>query len=224
MTSGKNARLTELFARWQPQYGDHFVKDGILCEDSWENARHRVLFVMRETNDYVGDLRDTLEGGGWTQVARWAYGMLQTDADVACPFEEANRADNREKGLRIAALMNLKKTPGGASSDPCEICFHAWKDRKWIKEEFDIVDPHIVVCCGNGTANGLRHAVPFRQPLADMKGCWFDNGRLFIETLHWRARKKKLVMHESLVNPLKTALGHLRDLGEKCPAWASPPQ
>ncbi len=159
--------LDQLFVEWQGGIGgDHFVRDGIICKDQWDKAEKKVLFILKETNDYKGDIakliRDKVSKKSrmWRSptfhnIGRWEYGLLNHDGEVP-PFETAH--GNRKQALLSCAFMNIKKTSGGrlASAGVKE---HARKYRDFIQREISIISPDIIVF--GGTYYILRkHAMP----------------------------------------------------------------
>ena len=60
-----------------------------------------------------------------------------------------NKAD-RIKYLAPIAAINLKKTPGSASSDYRIIRDFVREDKAYIIDELKAIDPEIIICCGTG--------------------------------------------------------------------------
>jgi len=54
----KTTDLNKLFSNWKQKYPPgKFAEDGIIDEPSWIDAPNKILFIMKETNDYPGDVR-----------------------------------------------------------------------------------------------------------------------------------------------------------------------
>ncbi len=107
------------------------VTDGIVDPDRWWKASVRVLWLLREVND----IRQTREGDGggglpatlrnssrdmdangvptWGPVAKVTYGLLNLEQPWA---SWAHRTDIYHPTLRSIAVVNIKKTGGGAVS------------------------------------------------------------------------------------------------------------
>jgi hypothetical protein len=51
--------MDALFEEWKTQLSetsDHFVKDGIISAEDWAQAETKILFILKETNDYKGNI------------------------------------------------------------------------------------------------------------------------------------------------------------------------
>jgi len=147
--------MTDIWDRWTEHYKRlgigpaRICKDGIIDEQLFEQARRRVLFVMKEVNDFPGgDLRQMLRKGPryqmWHATARWAAGLL---ADFP-PYEEANRVDVQRDSLRSIATINLKKTSGRARADMSVISACAHRDRNLLRQQILDIRPDVIVACG----------------------------------------------------------------------------
>ena len=152
---GKNLEIDKLFDEWAEFYRlkgidtKGFSSDGIIDEARFEKANQRILFVLRETNDFEGgDLRSflnkTLKWQLWHTVGRWAYGILND-------FPDYHECDDRHKihdAITQVAVINLKKITGRGVSDLDEINETAHRDKEFIRREVDIIDPKVIVACG----------------------------------------------------------------------------
>lgn len=145
----KNEQLNELFLRWKEALGDEgkqFTPDGIIDETVFGKQRLRVLFLGKEAND--------LGGGGWDfrvewandpnwrharQVKKWAAGIL----DGFPPFEEITASPVNH--LRRVSCMNVKKTPGGASSLAADVEREVREHSLFIREQVAIIDPDVII-------------------------------------------------------------------------------
>lgn len=150
----------DLFQRWRlsrPEFAEAgFVKDGVVDEGTYEESRPKILFVLKEANGTerdVPDLRSFLRDGGrwqtWNNVARWTRGLRGLDDGI--PWDALPSIDDsaRKAQLRSIAAMNLKKSPGGAHSDPALIRRDAVADQKFLNEQFALYAPDLVICCGS---------------------------------------------------------------------------
>jgi len=218
-----NVELEDLFAKWKaerPAYR-HFVKDGVVCEECWREVPRRILFVLKEKPDVdaIHDLREC-GGYGWAVVARWAYGLQRATDSTYRDFNEADSKENRYAGLRAAALMNLKKSAGRTYSDTKEIVKYGREDAAFIKEELRIIDPHVVVLCGQGVDEGFDCAVPFKQEPAISDNCWLHDGRLFMKEWHPSYRRKARAKYDRVLQHMKAALAAIRSFGgRRSPSW-----
>lgn len=206
----RDAAINGLFEDWLEFYGSKgidtkgFSRDGIVDEDAFEKATRRVLFILRETNDFWtsnefrGDLRKFLRGTLrwqlWHTLGRWAYGILNDFPD----YRECDNHRSIRRALGSIAVINLKKITGGSWSDLEEINETALRDKTFILQEVDIIDPHVVVACGTrGHVVWLFELEDVPRP--DGLSLSYDEGkeRLFLFTRH-PVRAKNLETYDDL--------------------------
>jgi hypothetical protein len=201
--------VTDLFSRWRASssdFQDHFVEDGIIDLETWGHAETQVLFILRETNGYRGSMAALIRKACTTHpssklwdrptfhnVGRWAHGLLHaTDAGVPS-FETAHK--NRKRSLLACAFINLKKTTGGARAT--EAVEHAAaRDAIFVREQIELINPHVVVC--GGTYKAIKqHLYPEIRRVAPR--VHEAGGRLFINANHPSYLKKTAEMYDDVV-------------------------
>ncbi|MGH9451903.1 MAG: hypothetical protein ACRD11_15440 [Terriglobia bacterium] len=66
------------------------------------------------------------------------------------PFECVHGTQDRAAALLKAAVMNLKKTLGGATADSPGIVAFAREqsNQAFIRSEIEIIEPDVIICCG----------------------------------------------------------------------------
>lgn len=147
----KTEQLNSLFLKWKeykPLYKTSFSEDGIINEELWIKADIKIMFLLKETNNYIGDFREYVNKGPWKAIGYWGHG-LQNIADFSYPdFAEARKENSYKYFCRSSAIVNLKKAPGGSSSNMNSIQEAAFSDREFIEEELRIISPKIIVCGG----------------------------------------------------------------------------
>ncbi|MCK4225168.1 MAG: hypothetical protein KAX39_08295 [candidate division Zixibacteria bacterium] len=189
----KTSALDGLFENWLEYYQKRgiltkgFSRDGIVDEDQFTKANRRILFVLRETNDFPesnefrGDLRaflsQTVKWQLWHTVGRWAYGILNNFPT----YRESDSHKSIRQGIRSVAIMNLKKITGGSWSDLDEINATAHRDKEFIRMEADIIDPQVIVACGT-----WGHLVWLfdLDDLPRQDKFSYTKGRLYLSTRH----------------------------------------
>jgi len=145
----------DLWARWATHYSEYGIdparisRDGIICQELFEKAPRKILFVLKETNKYPGgSLQDYLSKGPksqmWYEVSRWAAGLLNNFP----PYGEIDHADVLTHSIHSIAAINLKKITGGASAWWNEINLYAHLDRHLLTEQITLISPRIIVACG----------------------------------------------------------------------------
>ena len=150
-----DASAEALWEKWEGYYQKIGVDPNRICRDGaladYARAPKKVLFVLKEVNspDQRGwDLRRFLQSGPkyqmWHAVSRWAAGIL---LDFP-PFEEIDTLERMREALAQVAVINLKKTPGGATSNMSVINAYASRDRELLSEQISGIGPEFVVACG----------------------------------------------------------------------------
>ena len=147
----KTKQLNELFSRWKTSYGQQsidFSEDGIINEEIWNKAHRKILFFMKDSNDYRKDLRDLFNRNPWQLLGIWSYGLQQLTTACTPIFTEPKKTENWQFACRSSAVINLKKLTGKNHSNDSELQTAGNRDIAYINEELEIIQPDIVVCCG----------------------------------------------------------------------------
>lgn len=148
-----------LFLEWEKQENKGtFVRDGVVSEEDYDSSDLKILFILKEVNDAGGggwDLRDYIRNGprsqSWNTVTRWVKGIREIEREIK--WEEIKKIEGSDRllTLRSIAAMNLKKVPGGGSSNKSEIEKWASNNRDQLNKQFKLYNPDITICCGTGT-------------------------------------------------------------------------
>jgi hypothetical protein len=160
--------VNELFEKWEERRGTKkFVRDGIINESAWREAKQHIVFLLKEINgapqsftgkaaseyridcsnpEYQRNFPLLCDKYPWAVVGQWAYGLLHLQSNPT--FREAD--ENRDDACRQVAIVNLKKTAGGNASNNAEIRRYALQDKEFLQEQIALLRPDMVVCCGKG--------------------------------------------------------------------------
>lgn len=144
----KSIQLNQLFERWQNvrQYLG-FKKDGVVNEPMFKSPY--ILFICKEPNDQQqkeGDYREW-----WNnemlytfsrRIGEWSHGIF----NCFPPYESFSNEDSHQ-ALRSIAFLNIKKVGGGRIADHIEIIRWLERDIDFLKEEIEIIDPKLIICC-----------------------------------------------------------------------------
>jgi len=159
----------ELFAEWRAKRRG-FVADGVVDESAYLQSSRKLLFVLKEVNDPDGggwDLREIVKTGDrastWNNITRWVEGIRRLDEDI--PWSELVEIDRerRRETLKSIAVVNLKKSPGGHTTDSAELAKISEEDRVLLIRQFALYAPDVIVCCG--TSELFHSLVPIcEQP------------------------------------------------------------
>lgn len=150
----------KLFERWKNtelHKENVFIKDGIVCPETWFNSDKRPLYLLKEAyggnddwnliDDYLTK-NDNINSVTWRRVSLWSKGILKTSKDHLEVFnpedEELHKFNN--KYLRNIAVINVKKSGGQKSSSYDEIIEYAKKDKECLLKQLNICDPNIIIC------------------------------------------------------------------------------
>jgi len=134
------------------------VKDGIVNEDCFLSTKIKILVIMKETNGYVNneqDLRLFLKQGArgdtWNNIVRWIYGLQNLDTDINKLWKNISYVNNdtRIKYLSTISSINLKKKPGGASTNLKELKDESKNNIEHLKKQISLYENLNFVLCGS---------------------------------------------------------------------------
>lgn len=200
---GELGTLDTLFDEWlafypPPQHSE-FHKDGIVDDHSFRKETTRLLYVLLEPNSKGGkydrfrgcDLRKIFGEVGLGKavdlnLARWTGALLDGATEYSTPSAEAAKAQ-----LRRVAIMNLKKLAGSGTADLQAVSVQAWRDRKFIRREVEIIDPNLIVTCGwsaNRLFGWIISGYPFREVPED--SIWAHRAMKILPANHPSLRPK----------------------------------
>ena len=200
------------------------VPDGIVDPETWLVAPRRVLWLLREVNnpkrdwtDLLGALRTwsvKMERNGrptWVPVAKVTYGLLHP----AQPWSSfCRRPDLYLPSLRSIAVVNVKKTGGGAASKWKELEKAYDVNKDGLRQQIREAKPHVVI--GGNVLWLLRHelggwAAPDLPKLRGPAGSYESishGGRIWVHAHHPAHRGK----HEAYYRRIRAAVEAHRDL------------
>lgn len=157
-----NDQLSALYERWLGERNySSFIKGGVVDPSWYNDSKYKVLYLLKEANT---------EDSFWSQVdlltaiinkERTFYEIFKTISLLNLVFFQGlnNYATNLNFGrhpldtnfldsLSSIAITNIKKEKGGRNSDWNDIFAYATRDKEYIEEEIELMNPDIVVCCG----------------------------------------------------------------------------
>ena len=184
----------ELFAEWSAKRPG-FVSDGVVDEESYIHSNPRLVFVLKEVNDPGGggwDLRQFVRDGGraqtWNNVTRWVEGIRRLPEEI--PWSELAEIseEKRHQVLKSIVAVNLKKSPGGHTSNASDVSGVADEDKVFLDRQFSLYDPDIIICCG--TSDTFHWLVPL------------------CEKPEWKSTQRGVSYHEYKTNKFIIAYSH----------------
>jgi hypothetical protein len=159
--------MDELFAEWRASELHRdcriFVKDGIIDPQLWKGAPVKIVFLLKEANESKtqgpeGDLAEWVRNGMrqrpkgkmWWNLSRWAYCILGLARGDDLDFPDHDGKPEVESVLGEAlcstAVVNIKKSDGGSSSNDEDLIHYITKDWRYLERQLQIISPDIVVC------------------------------------------------------------------------------
>jgi hypothetical protein len=158
-------RENQIFSKWQEQI-PNMVQDGVVDPSAYLESHPKILFILKEVNDANSnplknggwDLRNFVFRGcdkkwqTWNSITRWVHGIRRLPTPTIWKEVAKISQTKRKEELRSVAAMNLKKSPGGASTKYGELEIEALKYKSLLAEQFWLYDADLVICCGRGVA------------------------------------------------------------------------
>lgn len=150
----KTQQLDELFAEWEketPCYKGHFVKDGIINEELFEQTNPKILFITKEPNDpkqNSWDFRDW-----WKEDVKYAFSkrIAELSFGIINDFPQYDTVRKRrgpgsaKQTIQHIAFMNIKKNGGGGKSKFDRIMEHLKMSYEFILRQIEIINPEIII-------------------------------------------------------------------------------
>ena len=148
--------MEDLWQRWGAHYksvgldATQICKDGIILPEKYKDEKRKLLFVLKDSNDYPkGDLSVYLENGPvgqtWHTLARWAAGIL---TGFKQPYESIDQYTVMTDSIQKIAAINLKKYTGEAVANMSAVYAFAYHDRELLRDQIQAIAPTMIIACG----------------------------------------------------------------------------
>ena len=202
-----------LFAKWEKRRPE-MAKDGVVDEFEYVKGKVKVLYILKEVNDWKnGDLRKFARDGArwrtWNNIARWQYGIQKYFETGTAVFKNTINHNDRKEILKTIAVLNLKKESGGASSNMGQIWNHANKDKDLLREQIELYDANVIICCGTGDIveelQLFKNIGVFKNATNGI-GFAKNNNIIVVKYMHPQCRKSKKKLFENLFSTIKEIL------------------
>lgn len=201
--------MDELFKEWKTLImsdAKHFVEDGVICHESWGEVDCKLLFILKETNDYEGNIANLINRAvtvkpksklwgrpTFHNIGRWAYGLLNFPKSIDS-YEAANK--ERKKSLLPCSFINIKKTSGGRTAGKA-VELNAIKFASFLRRQIEILSPDIIVF--GGTYKIMKdHVLPEMKKVSHRIHKF--NNVICINANHPACSKNRTLMYEQVVN------------------------
>lgn len=205
----------KLFERWKINR-INFIEDGLIDEESYLTSNPKLLFIMKEANDPENgnwDLRKVLFNGGrkysWDNVTRWIIGIRKITEDINWNELENISNEKQIENLRTVCVFNLKKTPGGHTTNNKNLARVAIEDKAFINEQFSLYDADITICCGSIIGDLFGKIIDVQMPNTweiTSKGIYFkkyQNNKILISFAHPEARVQDSLLYYGLIDAVR---------------------
>jgi len=125
-----------------------FMWDGPSYWEKYEASNPRIVFLAKEAHDsFHPSTPRRLDDRFTRNIARWASIInliLDANSKIKNPFEE-----NLQNAYDSIAIVETKKIDDGyTSSSDSNLKKFAWLGRDFLKEQLEILEPYIIICCG----------------------------------------------------------------------------
>ena len=202
----------DLFKTWQGTR-EGFVFDGVISEQEYLKSNLKLCFVLKEVNGLGGggwDLREFIRSGArsqtWNNIVRWVTCARNIKTNVNWSDLEEIDDTRRKNVLSSICAMNLKKSPGGHTTEKASFNAAVTEDKEFIQKQYAIYRPDITICCGTGWE--LRWALDLNEEevFETSRGIkWFmnkDNKPVFIYA-HPAARVQDSLLVYGLIDAIR---------------------
>lgn len=149
-----------LFDQWKTRYPNDFVIDGAPYPEVFESSMSKCLIILKDANIDPADARQDFPlrkqlsetpDDWWRTVANWCAGISRIHGnETENPSWSELQKTPLTDCLKPFAFMQLKKTTGVGSVHAGTLIEHAKNDRTEIREQINIYQPKMIVCCGVG--------------------------------------------------------------------------
>ena len=220
-----NEQLDELFEKWEKEFEfTHFFYDGLMYrgeiknpywrssgneDELWEKASKRVMFLMKDVNAGGDgtDVDDDIRGRNfkdatsrtYQNMSYWLYGLLKTIENGQVPgFTFSDPEAKQFFDDTPVAYVNCKKEAGTSSVSNSTLNYYIKRDKKFIIEEIEILNPDIIVCCawtesgGNSIFEFIKENV--YQDIEKVNGWMYyskEKNKLIINSYHPATTKSR---------------------------------
>ncbi len=213
------AREDELFSRWRMDRPG-LVADGVVDESAYLDSPYKIMVVLKEVNDKHGggwDLRNKLRSGGreatWNNVTRWVRGIRALPAVEAWSAVKTITESERRLELRSIVAINVKKSPGGHTTDTQKLKKITNADGPYLNEQLSLYEPDLVLGCGSAVTGILQKNW---DALQSVKWDWTGRGvrvarlragAIYLDFVHPEVRVKAQIPYFALMDAVREARG-----------------
>lgn len=155
-----------LFSKWKKimnlDKDKFFVEDGIVDEESWNNAPLKILYLLKEANGAEEEWDERVYLKNYTAdnitksqtidaIIKWQFGLVDTIVSDWIEVQyKTSIKETQQKLLSQICLVNIKKIAGKASVDIDEFnkYFSNQNNIEFLRQQLSFYKPDIVISCG----------------------------------------------------------------------------
>ena len=174
----------DICKEYKKRYPNEYLNiDGIVEPTTYKAQPIKLLFILKETNQLykslVEFLREGAPDGGkltWQPVCKWIEAIIYGTQNG-----NYSTAEERSEMLKRIATMNIKKSPGGATSDSSYLEW-AKRNKDLLLAQIQEIAPDIIIVCCAPNENIVINEILF----PDIETQKFDNTDLWYST--WKQK------------------------------------
>jgi len=216
---GINYRKQEdaLFDDWQKDR-EPFIRDGVVNPNLFTDLK--IVYILKEANDPESkegwDLREFLINGGrpqtWDNIALWTYGIMNIYKDFSWKYlsKKLRDPDFRKNMLNKICALNIKKKPGGHTSDNSIIVKYGEEHGEELTRQYEIYsDCELFICCGTPTGDIFLKNILGRNDSEwnkTRRGIWYmklEEDKHLVYYYHPEARIDDNLLYYGLIDGVK---------------------
>ena len=181
--------------------GQPIAFDGVVDETMYESAEIKTLFLLKEVND-PGMQRDWTDFMEYTRQQANEETMYKTWPNICLWLEVLKNSETTysdcvdvygnfltkklQRNLLETAIVNVKKTAGGGSSNYEEILFASKTYGHVTKQEIELIHPQLVICGGTFDFAKMIYGVQREDIKSFSSGAQFfvQDNTIFLQFVH----------------------------------------
>lgn len=202
-----------------------YVADGIFygsAVETWKDICPKVLFILKQPNsdellgeDYREYDFDTCIGEQvWRELLSRLYGIMNATETGFPSYDEAVKMEALKEAFTQYpfAVINIIKDIGAGTTSTGYLKRYANENINFLKAQLDLLQPHLIVCCGSGVFDIVNRAV---SPAIESSGNWLkyneDKKIVFFDTYHPGKPNTWKKLKEAYEQPLKEYCNFLEE-------------
>jgi len=170
---GITEKEKSLFEKWKKDR-ENFVSDGVIDEAAYTKSQIKLVFILKEVNsdESGGDLRKYLKEKNdryqtWDNITRWVLGIRRLQENLKWAEDKINKInqERRIQTLQSICAINLKKSPGGHTTNEKNLATEAKSDKEYINKQYSLYEPDLTICCGTIVNKLFHEIINFDKPV-----------------------------------------------------------